>query len=268
MGKRKWRPAEDGEARSEERAAGTADRERGRAGQSHEASDGARTPRNAAAVQHSRETQLNTEYTRKTEGVKRRRTDADLRRGVWEESAPTRAARWRRYPKLAAVSGAWVTERQEPGRRRQEAARAATQYAERYPAAMKEKMKKAEEGWIAERLPWPHTWKKRKKAADEQEKARQTDEETQRRAVEESARAPRSAARSHLRRTRAQSEEYNYDQNPRKRRRQGARTGTKRKIEYIEDVDKRRGALRLTIRAGPEGIRRIIGQRSEEHEAA
>ena len=107
--------------------------------------------------------------------MKRRRTDADLRRGVWEESAPTRAARWKRYPKLAAVSGAWVTERQEPERRRQEAARAATQYAERYPAALKEKMKETEERWIAERLPWPHTWKKRKKAADEQEKARQTD---------------------------------------------------------------------------------------------
>ena len=268
MGKRKWRPAEDGVASSEERAAGTADRERGRAEQSHGASDGARTPRNAAAVQHSRETQLNTEYTRKTEGVKRRRTDADLRRGVWEESAPTRAARWKRYPKLAAVSGAWVTERQEPGRRRQEAARAATQYAERYPAAMKEKMRKTEEGWIAERLPWPHTWKKRKKAADEQEKARQTDEAARRRAEGESARAPRSEARSHLRRTRAQSEEYSYDQNPRKRRRQGVRAGTKRRIEYIEDMDKRRGALRLTIRAGPEGIRRITGQRSEEHEAA
>ena len=239
-----------------------------RPGQSHEASDGARTPRNAAAVQHSRETQLNTEYTRKTEGVKRRRADADLRRGVWEESAPTRAARWKRYPKLAAVSGAWVTERQEPERRRQEAARAATQYAERYPAAMKERMKKTEERWIAERLPWPHTWKKRKKAADEQERARQTDGVAQRRAEEESARAPRSEARSHLRRKRAQSDEYSYDQNPRKRRRQGVRTGAKRRIEYIEDVDKRRGALRLTIRAGPEGIRRITGRRSGEHEAA
>ena len=74
--------------------------------------------------------------------------------------------------------------------------------------------------------------------------------------------------RSHLRRARARPEEYDYDQNPRKRRRQDAKTGTKRKIEYIEDVDKRRGALRLTIRAGPEGIRRIMGQRSETHEAA
>ena len=69
MGKRKWRPAEDGATSSEERAAGTTDGERDKAGQSHEASDGARTPRNAAAIQHSRETQLNAEYTRKTEGV-------------------------------------------------------------------------------------------------------------------------------------------------------------------------------------------------------
>ena len=203
-------------------------------------------------------------------GGERRRNNGGERRRIWEESAPTRAARWKRYPKLAAVSGAWVAERQDPERRRQETARATTQYAERYPAAKKETMKGTAERWIAERLPWPHTWKKRKKAADEQEKARQADEETQRRraAVEEDARAPRSATRSHLRRTRARSEGYSYDQNPRKRQRQGARTGTKRKIEYIEDVDKRRGALRLTIRAGPEGIRRIRGQRSEEHEAA
>ena len=270
MGKRKWKPAEGSTMRSEEQAAGTMNEKRGKEGRSHEASDGAGTPRNTA-IQHSRETQLNTEYREKAEGVKRNREDmGGERRRIWEESAPTRAARWKRYPKLAAVSGAWVAERQDPERRRREAAKATAQYAERYPAAKKEAMKGTTERWIAERLPWPHTWKKRKKAADEQEKARQADEETQRRraAVEEDARAPRSATRSHLRRTRARSEGYSYDQNPRKRQRQGARTGTKRKIEYIEDVDKRRGALRLTIRAGPEGIRRIVGQRSEEHEAA
>ena len=161
-----------------------------------------------------------------------------------------------------------MTERQDPERRRQEAARAATQHAERYPVALKERIRWTEERRVAERLPWPHTWKKRKKAADEQERARQTSKGTPKETAEESERAPRSAVRNHLRRARARPEEYDYDQNPRTRRRQGAKTGTKRKIEYIEDVDKRRGALRLTIRAGPEGIRRITGQESETHAAA
>ena len=208
MGKRKWQPVSREGARSNDaQDTSASDEPHGETRQGRGASSSATTPQGAAIPgRHSQETQQNTAYVEGTvlrPGVKRAHTGVDPRRGIWEESAPTRAARWRRYPKLAAVTGAWAAARQDPERRRQETMRAVTQHAERYPAAQKEKARWTDERRIAERLPWPHTWKRRKRAADEQDRDRRRDGAAQREAEKEAAKAPRSATRSHLRRGRA-----------------------------------------------------------------
>ena len=73
----------------------------------------------------------------------------------------------------------------------------------------------------------------------------------------------RSTARAHVRRSSARPADFDYDQNPPKRPRGGGRRGTKRKIEYIEDAETRRGELRHTIRIGQRGIQEIEARHME-----
>ena len=74
---------------------------------------------------------------------------------------------------------------------------------------------------------------------------------------------PPSVVRAHVRRSSARPADFDYDQNPPKRARGGGRRGTKRKIEYIEDAETRRGELRHMIRMGQRGIQEIEARHRE-----
>ena len=108
-------------------------------------------------------------------------------------------------------------------------------------------------------MPWPHTWKKRKRDEESTEGAG----EARGGAVDGAATGGRSTVRTHVRRSSARPADFDYDQNPPKRSRGGGRRGTKRKIEYIEDAETRRGELRHMIRMGQRGIQEIEARHRE-----
>ena len=196
------------------------------------------------------------EKRERDEERRRRRQLQELRRRFREDDAPHRTTRWRRYPALRRVEK-WMIAQREPGERLRRTTEAASQNKKRYAKQMRERVNKVEERREADRLPWPHTWKKRKR-----DETHTGDAGAAREAPNETA-SGRSTARAHVRRNSARPADFDYDQNPPKRTRSGERRGTKRKIEYIEDAETRRGTLRHTIRIGTRGVREIEARHME-----
>ena len=190
---------------------------------------------------------------------RRRRGLRELQRRFREADAPRRAARWRRYPALRRMEE-WMVAQREAGERLRRTNGASSQNKGRYTKRMRERVSKIEEQREADRLPWPHTWKKRKRDEASAESAGAARDGTIGYGAGTSG---RSTARAHVRRSSARPADFDYDQNPPKRPRGGGRRGTKRKIEYIEDAETRRGELRHTIRIGQRGIQEIEARHVE-----
>ena len=105
--------------------------------------------------------------------------------------------------------------------------------------------------WLANqrvpgRIKWPHTWKKRRKVANE----------AQRSATE------RSDARVALRRARAREDEFDYNETPKRRKRAHAQPAAPRKQARPNDNDDkqrggRHGKLKLMIRMSAMGVRAV-----------
>ena len=171
------------------------------------------------------------ERTERGEERRRRRELRELQRRFREDDAPSRAARWRRYPALRRIER-WMIAQREPDERLRRTTEAASRNKERYAKQMRERVGRIEERRAADRLPWPHTWKKRKRDEESIEGAG----EARGGAVDSAATGGRSTVRAHVRRSSARPADFDYDQNPPKRARGGGRRGTKRKIEYIEDA--------------------------------
>ena len=230
-------------------------------------SDGEAAPRSMRrSSREERETHIQTNgpgavnaRKEREEERRRRRGLRELQRRFREADAPRRAARWRRYPALRRMEE-WMIAQREPGERLRRTTGASSQNRGRYTKQMRERVSKMEERREADRLPWPHTWKKRKR-----DEARAGSAGAARDgAVGYSAETGgRSTARAHVRRSSARPADFDYDQNPPKRPRGGGRRGTKRKIEYIEDAETRRGELRHTIRIGQRGIQEIEARHVE-----
>ena len=198
------------------------------------------------------------ERTERGEERRRRRELRELQRRFREDDAPSRAARWRRYPALRRIER-WMIAQREPDERLRRTTEAASRNKERYAKQMRERVGRIEERRAADRLPWPHTWKKRERDEESTEGAG----EARGGAVDSAATGGRSTVRAHVRRSSARPADFDYDQNPPKRPRGGGRRGTKRKIEYIEDAEARRGELRHMIRMGQRGIQEIEARHRE-----
>ena len=112
------------------------------------------------------------------------------------------------------------------------------------------------DGWLAGHrvatgLPWPHTWKRRKKGAEAEG------------ADDRAATGERSTARSTLRRTAARDPELSYF--PAKRRKvAGEKTGKRKREGEPQEADGKRdgkqGGLKRLIRMGEHGVKAIERQ--------